>query len=684
MKNGIYWQFCHFLRLSTYFFWKNSPGWIKERIRSNPLAKKVWLAIFPSVMPVSTFELVQIQKDPKPQVNTLDIVITSYKQSEYLISALQSIICQSFQPNRVVIVNHCDDPIELAELQRVIDIFSQIDIKLLDVEECWPGTARNYGSRECNSDAILFLDCDDYLHPEYLGNGMLWMNVLDCDFVGAWCQTFTEHEGRKQFGDVWRVIKAPTWENLVTSNTFPVSSIIRRAAFDSIGGWNDLDSQNIRQDEAINLWRRLVIKGFFGVNIQQPFIYLRRHSRNLSSKASEIELFKDSKMRDSWNSLLTIEGRERKLSANSAITINSNGLRFLNDAHLPANQKENILFLLPDATFFGAGKVIAWTFLELAKTKNIILVNCDIKGLAGELSEILNHIDRKQIVELGAMLSPSDWDLFISELIEQFEIVDVISFGHILVNNVLLELMNKHGSTQFTNWMFNTQSENATWLAQKPNSYAKLFVESDVSLQFLTKSGWEIDRIKLVRHLAHRIGLDVSTIQKWESSTDVLKVLWFSRMASEKQPEEFLRLAGNLAGDRDLRLIMGGEGPLRSEMEQLAKRVANVFFLDENAEGIVEMSEADFFISTSSSIEGRPLVIIEALEMGLNVLAPSSGAIREFVLDGYLGITIYNNLDELTQLLRGVAKIPTKFDKRSIGEHNRKISSERMIPFSIN
>jgi glycosyltransferase involved in cell wall biosynthesis len=93
------------------------------------------------------------------------------------------------------------------------------------------------------------------------------------------------------------------------------------------------------------------------------------------------------------------------------------------------------------------------------------------------------------------------------------------------------------------------------------------------------------------------------------------------------------------------------------------------------------MSDMDIFISTSSLVEGRPLAVIEALEMGLEVFVPDSGSLSELLTDGYLGIHIYYTFRELVDLLTEFAESDRTFKKENNSFHNRMVSEQRIQGF---
>jgi glycosyltransferase involved in cell wall biosynthesis len=101
-------------------------------------------------------------------------------------------------------------------------------------------------------------------------------------------------------------------------------------------------------------------------------------------------------------------------------------------------------------------------------------------------------------------------------------------------------------------------------------------------------------------------------------------------------------LRGTALAIRDvprLRLRIVGAGPERSRLEALTRELhleRHVEFLGERAEIPELLSTAGFFVS-SSKTEGISLTLLEAMAVGLPVLATSVGGNAEIVLDGRTG-----------------------------------------------
>lgn len=97
------------------------------------------------------------------------------------------------------------------------------------------------------------------------------------------------------------------------------------------------------------------------------------------------------------------------------------------------------------------------------------------------------------------------------------------------------------------------------------------------------------------------------------------------------------------AGDPRLRFVAAGQGPLERELAEHAKAIGlddHAFrFLGYRADAIRLLAGADLFV-LGSHHEGLPLAVMEALAMGVPVVATAVGGLPELVDDGVNGFLV--------------------------------------------
>ncbi len=116
--------------------------------------------------------------------------------------------------------------------------------------------------------------------------------------------------------------------------------------------------------------------------------------------------------------------------------------------------------------------------------------------------------------------------------------------------------------------------------------------------------------------------------------------------------EDFFLFAGRISEEKGIkvllqafaeipnrRLIVAGEGPLKTELEEQFKPNLNISFTGRlnNIETIALMKKCRALIVPSLWYEGFPFVIIEAFSTGTPVLASNIGAMQSIITDSYNG-----------------------------------------------
>ena len=124
-------------------------------------------------------------------------------------------------------------------------------------------------------------------------------------------------------------------------------------------------------------------------------------------------------------------------------------------------------------------------------------------------------------------------------------------------------------------------------------------------------------------------------------------VLFLGQLSSKKGIENLVELWGNI----DFKLIVAGDGPLRSELEEKTKvNNSNIEFIGaiDHKNALDYLRNAKFLVLPSLHNEGFPLVISEALALGVPIITSNSGPLPELVIDHYNGLLVKpGNKDDL-------------------------------------
>jgi glycosyltransferase involved in cell wall biosynthesis len=136
---------------------------------------------------------------------------------------------------------------------------------------------------------------------------------------------------------------------------------------------------------------------------------------------------------------------------------------------------------------------------------------------------------------------------------------------------------------------------------------------------------------------------------------DAPLVGFVGRLSGEKGPDVFVKIAGAVHKTlKNCHFILVGEGPMRGKLKEdidnlgLSKHV-HLVGLQHDMPPVY--ASLDLMVSTSYS-EAMPLAIIEAMAMGLPVIATNVGGVIEIIEGGHSGFL--NNLNDLDGISKNV------------------------------
>jgi len=158
----------------------------------------------------------------------------------------------------------------------------------------------------------------------------------------------------------------------------------------------------------------------------------------------------------------------------------------------------------------------------------------------------------------------------------------------------------------------------------------------------------------------------------------------FGRLSPQKAPLDFVRAAQLLAGRPEMRFVIVGDGPLRQAVERAAAdlaRAGRLAMLGLRRDIGRLLPALDIYVN-AALWEGLPRGVLEAMAVGLPVVATDVGGVAEVVEDGVTGRLVRPGRPrELAQAIAALASDPVL--RRRMGElaarRAREFSAERMV-----
>jgi cellulose synthase/poly-beta-1,6-N-acetylglucosamine synthase-like glycosyltransferase len=196
------------------------------------------------------------------------ILVTSHNQREYLAESVASALAQTV-PCEVIVVDDgsTDGSAELAE---------QLGVPTVRLPHQGALNAFRSGVRLVESEFYVLLNADDVLEPDFVEATLPAMSDPNVGVV---------YTGWRYIGAQRGVVPAKPFDarELLFGNYIPATSLTRKIAHDSVGGFSDRFADFL-EDWA--LWVSMSKKGWRFVAIDRPLLRYRRHpapSRNTKS-----------------------------------------------------------------------------------------------------------------------------------------------------------------------------------------------------------------------------------------------------------------------------------------------------------------------------------------------------------------------------------------------------------------
>ncbi len=200
-----------------------------------------------------------------PLTPDIAVIIPCHNYGRFLAEAIESVLTQSLPPAQIIVVDDASED----ETMRVAASFAGRGVRAIRIEAHDVAAARNAGALQTSAPYLVFLDADDKLPHHYLER---CREAFDDPAVAI------VYGNMHEYGERQRVIRTPPFDraSLLRSNYISSHAMIRRQAYDLVGGYRSLHNAH----EDWDLYRR-ILRFRWTAKKADTFVHYRMHGESM-------------------------------------------------------------------------------------------------------------------------------------------------------------------------------------------------------------------------------------------------------------------------------------------------------------------------------------------------------------------------------------------------------------------
>jgi glycosyltransferase involved in cell wall biosynthesis len=318
---------------------------------------------------------------------------------------------------------------------------------------------------------------------------------------------------------------------------------------------------------------------------------------------------------------------------------------------LTSNNAEGaVLLALPFLTIGGAERVFEMITRALIQAGRRVVIITTLVVTEGVIDNT-PHFETitPHVYPLPTLFGENTavWDDFVSYLISRYSVETILIAGCDYMYQLLPDLMSTFPDVSIVDQLFNDQVHFPT------NRHFSRYIDVTVvptqkfADRIRDEFGEDPERVAVVPH-----GVEVPPVPddaaivgaRKESGlpagfADKFLIGFFGRMSPEKAPADFVEIAANLADDPAVAFVMTGEGPEFGRVRQsivehgLMNRIHTPGFVA----NVHELLKAVDVVVVPSTLDGMPLIVMEAQALAKPVVASTVGSIPAMIRDRETG-----------------------------------------------
>jgi len=577
----------------------------------------------------------------RPSQPLVSVVIPSFNYGRFIEQALESILSQTLKNVEIIVVDGGSTDGTTRELLARLRLPRTI-VHLREGRH-YVGSNRNFGIERASGRYICCLDSDDTLSPTYLEKAVFLLETYGYDCVSTSLRFTGAREGTVG------ILEFPDLAAMLRRNNMLTCAVFRRFLWTRSQGFIDqgIDATYVYEDW--DFWIQLAAQGARMRNLaDEPLFNYRIHSEgSLSSSPGMRPIGEHRKAIQQRHA--AILGRKQlavsKAQRKRSLRCTTPGGVLTHSFDRPATAGPTLLIALPFLIIGGADRLLSSVAGHLVRRGWRVVV------VATKHSDPLVHGDStdwfsqhtSEIYKLPNFIKPHEWHDFLKYILDSRRPDCLLVAGSRFVYESLPELRRTYPGMAIVDLLFNKSAHVRSHQMFRACLTSVLAENAEV-VELLYSIGWPPARVFRVKS-----GVDTECYQprskpsalmdKLGIHANELVVGYSGRMSEEKAPELFIEIARACASRGDIRFLMCGVGPLAERMSTVASnlpRDVRLTYIGKVDDVQAYLGLYDLLV-VPSHLDGRPMVAIEALSMGIPVIASNVGGLPELVTDGETG-----------------------------------------------
>ena len=611
----------------------------------------------------------------------ISVIIPCYNYGKYVLEAIDSVLASTFQDFEIIVVN---DGSTDEYTNNLLKCLNRPKTRVIIQHNQGLSQARNNGINEALGKYFLPLDSDDTIEPTFLEKAY-WIMETDekLGFVYPYVRLF----GDENY--IWKTMDYNFYD-LLWDNQISVCSLVRKKAWHEVGGYN---RNMIYGYEDWEFWINLGKHGWFGQNIPEPLFNHRKHGVTMTKTALDKRKFLIEQIKKNHPDIYCTKKLKelKKIWKINRFKINLwiigkkvvnhkffsvKFKRFLKDLYLKLrknriSKKETsiisdfdiieryesrdqekifLLFIVPWLTVGGSEAVLYNLIKKLDNKYQPIIVTTikDENIWTSKFERITPYI-----YHFPNLFTENNFGVFISKLIEIYNIKIIHLSNSQLGYDCLKQIKSKNSEIKIIDTIHNHSEDGYLTTSAKNDLYIDVHVAINNTIKNKIIDELKIDENK-VKLIYNGVDTAVFNTEKFNKN-ECLKIFnlpknkkiiaFIGRLSQEKNPLGFIEIAKEFKNNNDVLFVMAGEGMLFKQAKKAIKRnnLKEKVIMLGNVSKVPELLKCSDILINTSFMEGFSITILEAMAMGVAVVASDIEGNRELIKNEYNGYLAKNN-----------------------------------------